>query len=491
MLRDRRHWLCDESRKRLGNNCYPAAADDIVGYLTKDKCESECLSGSSLAELHIILRSSGVKYPFDDLLDKMVADENLAAKFIKSINDDNDKFYAVFLFNIHDGPDDYYRSLAGQAGQIIFDYPILLHELEPGDAEALLRTSKKWFAEERSMRRVIEDLNKPSKTLQNPFSAAAAMKRATIDLIERKRRLSDKLYDDGTRIMHLLTKDPSGRNYYHIVDSLVVDALGLEKMEVKPINNYESEIKSLLDAGKIALLNVNLRFTWGGDHANSIIIDPNTAGGPTAFYFEPHVIAHWSKEMERVITNLFGGMFERLGIKKLSLWEMNCPIGLQSSDRAADWGSCAIWNGLIISMCIMNPQKTKSALLKILMSLRGQAYNLLHLFIFYITRQVRSGKDFDYDKPGDNKWAALNIWEFNNAIGAARKNATSEQNAMLDALRLRIDWHLLHANFMKAIRAAIDIIMSGAHPRMLDHMPEENRFFDMDYFDQRITELGF
>jgi len=498
MLQNRRHWLCDEKRRNLGNNCYPADADDVIGYSTKEKCEAECLGGASLAQLQDILSASGVRYPFDDILGQIVTDESLAAEFMKSTADDT-KFYVRYAVNSDKKfSEKYYNLISGQ-DQIYFRYKIVLHPIRDGDGEMI-----RWHAYNNyvaARKKFHEASDKAAKVatakVTNPFmdeaqitrdrkAAAAAKLEEAFNKYKSLNHLADK-FDEALR-------NKKERSYYHVHSGDIAHILKLNT-DIPFIDDYEDDIEKLFAAGQVSILGIDIEFTTNSAHATNIILDPNTAGGPTAFYVEPHVKAEWSGEMNDVIGGIFGGMFRRLGVVSTSMWEMNCPVGLQSS-IGNDWGSCSLWNLLITSMCIMNPRKSKSAVMKVALSLREHSYELLHLFIFYLLRLLPSLDGiprYDIEEQAAIKY----IPHFDKLLNDAAVNAVNQQaeNA-IRSLWPNVSWENLSSahKMTGGLEHLLKYLAGGGDPwrvrECLDKDAGARQFIDIDMFEHNLSADG-
>lgn len=482
MLANRRHWLCDENKKQLGNNCYPAAADDVIGYLTKEKCESECLGGASLVELRDIIRASGIKYPFNDMLDEVVDNDEAAAAFMKSINDDTRWFVSYFINNFEDR-DAFYAMLTG--GNVkVFKYTIILHLIRPIDMWKIYKAMENIRGEIRALQakrtRILQS------KLSNPFAriTPAELVKQLDETIKEK----EKLFADFSKIavrVQKLSEKISDKNYIQVTDTIrrLLDVSAPQYMQVEEAADNEAEIAQLIQSGRPVVLYLLLGFTDGDSHATSIVIDPNTVGGPTAFYVEPHVQALWSDEMEKIISSTFSDLFRRIGVKYTSMWAMNCPIGLQNNDH--DWGSCSSWNSLVVSTCLLNPHKTKSAVLKVLLSLREHVYQLLHLYNFYVARlsamttqnKIENTNGFFRLKNGFNEGILLATERY------------SHLKKYINMLAINITWQTVFEN--NGVESAIMAIVGEIDAGRMFSVPfmDESIFIDTEYYIGRINQM--
>lgn len=334
----------------------------------------------SLTDLYDDLSTQSIVYPFMDELEEL-ANYEKAIRYGQTPDDSAAKEYANYTAAMNDGAH-MFVATAINVGQVLEKYAanigthvlppvqIYLHAIQPGDDK------------------IIADFGRTMNKSENgyPNTNLEIMKYTNIILSAHK-------------IGQLLTKG-TDQIYYSVTDHRLAQALA-GKGYVPPGTGFETQ-RYIADYFQPAaylsgdlrptIIPVNLHFSKGESHATAIFIQPNENGeGNEAFFFEPHVDAPWSRDLDKILVQLFGETLKKFNITYTSLVMQHCPSALQSA-LINDYGSCQTWTLLGMLMCARNPDVNKRELFGYLIGLKHNAKLALDLFVYHIYKIFGMGK---------------------------------------------------------------------------------------------------
>ena len=372
-------WQCDVHGTDFNNNCH-AAGEGIVGYTSKQDCEIECAGGMGLLQLNDYIAKSGVIYPFHSELYyiteilKRAAEQNVDpssigtefADFVRT-HREGGAFYVGRVINRDAALQKYLVDMGIHVMPKVFIY---LHKVEKKDLPVL----RSYAAE---VNRAIADKKIPLNDMR------AVVNLGNLHEITKSVNNGERVYIRVTdeRLAHLLTGQPLDTNLISYGDHRVHNYIS---------NQFEIPIRSDGTAASIVVIPISIEFLGYGSHANSITISPAADGTGEAFYFEPHVSAEWSRDMNEIIGSMFKRLFEKHNVKYKTAISESCPLGMQAN-MPYDYGSCQTWNMLIAITLTMNPTIPKADVMKSMLNL-GQSIGLvMDLFIYHIYSRYAFG----------------------------------------------------------------------------------------------------
>lgn len=337
----------------------------------------------NFVKVHEQISKQPIIYPFADELKELAAYEKAmmaGEQPSEAMQTEFNKFIGAITHGAH-----MYVATAVNIGQVLEKYAtnigthvlppvrIYLHQIQPGDGK------------------IIEGFGRRMKDGVKEFPNTVS------DWLKY-----DPMIRAGLKIRLKEIEGELNKNnpiYYSVKDPRLAEALA--KRKIASIQGAEHETQTYISdrflpaaylTGELkpTIIPVHLTFNDGMGHATAIYIQPGRDGNE-AFYFEPHVNAPWSQDIDKILTKLFRRMLKKFNIRYTSLVKQHCPRSLQSA-LIKDYGSCQTWTLLAMLMCALNPTVGKRELFGYMIGLGHNVRILLDVFIYHIYSLFDTGE---------------------------------------------------------------------------------------------------
>lgn len=393
-----RHWLCNPDGTTPGSNCIQAKLDDITGYPSREQCEEECPGILDIVQLYDLLTAGDINYPFMAELEAMVDEarsapspdlsnrplyrkfdsfvkmggEILAKKYINGVNSLSNYLsrYVKVLptFRIHTPLIEYQDTV--NLRQLAHNF---LESINWDKSHPKYHIYRKWS---RDMIKFGYQLDESRTDMYYNITDPELICYFFNYKPDNEDRFNPKVINKcASRLTDIASMGPEQR---------------LERATKTIIEDYTKMAITQISDSPAVIISVLLMFGYSEQHVTSLYIVPNKS----LFYFEPHINTHWSKNIEQLLQHTLSGFMKQLGVTFSSARSIGCPVGMQKT-MPFDYGSCQIWNMLMMSLFAINPGKTPEHIMQLALAMRSRANLLTKLFAFHLYKLQQGGAEYN------------------------------------------------------------------------------------------------